>query len=485
MKRLRYIVMIILVLALFAATVAMAEDTETVTTITCKPGTLLSDDILNQICDTASLRIHSLSDGYGALVLSLGEVDALTNLFRVGEDGFYVQSDLLGEKPLYFSWEELSTLMMDQLQNNPDMEGFNAMMDPTMFQAMMSGEITEDTDDETLMSMMNIDEETLNYINGLEESKTVETGTFSLEGSDTANQKSVITLEKEDLLKVFTLPMVRQQMVKQLTMESPELTEEEINAKIDAELAEIDAFITQSNLTLTVTVYTMDEDFVALEYVVSGTGEGSDGAPENETASFTVTKTTVEPGTFYQAKLHLVTGEDDYIPLDGSLYLSDEFVSGKLLVYSDPETPVVTVSFSYDQSEADHVMGEIDATLNDESTGLVTAILVFDQTKGENVTDTVLDLYFGGSLDEMKLSLPDYSVITLNLHTVTQPDSGFFASLQNATPEGSVQMTQMTDEELNTYVTGIQQSMMTTLMSIMNNLPPDISNALMESSSSL
>ncbi len=483
MKRFRYIVMIILVLALFASTTAIAEDTETVTTITCKPGTLLSDDILNQICDTASIRIHSLSDGYGALVLSLGETDTLTNLFRVGEDGFYLQSDLLGEKPLYFNWEELSTLMMDQLQNNPDMEAFNTMMDPTMIQAMMSGEITEDTDEETLKSMMSIDEETLNFINGIEESKTVETGTFSLEGSDTANQKSIVILEKEDLLKIFRLPMVREQMFKQLAMESPELTEEEINAQIDAQLAEIDDFITQSNLTLTVTLYTTDEDFVALEYVVSGTGEGTDGTPENGTAVLTVTKTTVEPGTFYQVKLHLVAGEEDYVPLDGSLYLSDEFISGKLLIYSAPETPTATISFNSDQSEADHVMGELDATITDESTGPMTAILVFDQAKGENVTDTVLDLYFGGSLDEMKLSLPDYSVITMNLHTVTQPDSGFFASLQNANPEGSVQLTQMTEEEMNTYVTGIQQSMMTTVMSIMNNLPPEVSSALMESSS--
>jgi hypothetical protein len=42
-------------------------------------------------------------------------------------------------------------------------------------------------------------------------------------------------------------------------------------------------------------------------------------------------------------------------------------------------------------------------------------------------------------------------------------------------------MLQMTDEELNAYMQAVQQSMMMTVMTVIQNLPPDISNALMQS----
>ena len=491
MKRFAFIAVICLVLVMFGFASALAEETETVTTITCTPGTLLADDdTLTQICDTASIRIHSLPSGYGALVLSLGEKDVLTNLLRLEEEGIYVQSDLLGETPLYFNWEELTTMFMEQLETNPDLQSLQGMMNDNTFQMMMNTPMTamtvdadslDDLDKMESLAMMDLDEETLAFATDIEASKTMETGSFTLDGSDVATQKETVVLSPEDLVRAVELPMVRQQLQQQIVMEDPTLTEAEINEQIDAMLDEMKSFITEGNLSVTVSMYTTDDAFIAYEFLATGAIKADDGSMEDLSVSMTVTKTTVEPAAFYQVKMSMNNGEENYEPLYASLYKADGFVTGKLLINSFSEIPVATITFNYDDTDAQHIVGEINATFYEEDIDVYTSgIVIFDQTKGVNVTDTTVDLYVGDQIETIKAALDNYSMISLDFHTVTQPDSGFFASLQAADPASSVQLTQMTEEEVETYMTGAQQNMMMAFFTVINELPPEISEALME-----
>jgi len=487
MKRIAFIAIICLSLLLFGFSAALAEETETVTTITCTPGTLLADDdTLNQICETASIRIHSLPSGCGALVLSLGEDDVLTNLLRLEEEGFYLQSDLLGDSPLYFNWEDLSTMFMEQLENNPELAPIKNMMGNGSFQMMMNPPTTAMTlnadtmdcsDKSEALDMMDLDEETMAFATDIEASQMVETGSFSLDGSDVATEKTTVVLSPEDLVRAVELPMVRQQIEQQLVMEAPESTEAEISEQIDAMIDEMKTFITESKLTVTVSMYMTDDEFIAYEFHMKAEDENSGDIY----ASVTVTKTTIEPAEFYQMKLSVNVDEETYEPLYGSLYLADGFVTGKLLVNSLSEIPVATISFNYDDTDKQHIIGEIDATFYDESVDEYTSgIIVFDQTQGSNVTDIILDLFIGDQIDTMKAALADYSLITLDFHTVTQPDSGFFAALQATDPDSCVQLTKMTDEETETYMMNVQQDMIMVLLSAIDKLPPEISESIME-----
>ena len=430
---------------------------------------------LTKLCDVASIRLHSAPEGYGALVLSLGEVDALTNLFRMEDDGFYLQSDMLGETPLYFSWDDLTTLMSDLMENMQDMPMMGTMMGPEQMQAMMDGSMTE----EQALAMMGVDEELMSFISDVDAAKIVETGAFSLEGSDIADQKIVTVLTNEDLIRAVNMPIVRKQIVSQLQMSSPEMTVEEIGAEVDAEIADISQTIQDANLSATSTVYQANGEFVAYELLIIGNETYNDTVSE-ASISVTVTKTSIDTAEFYQLSVRLREDGDEFQNQYGSLYIDGEFISGKYLFNDYDDEPVFSASFNCDTSADDHTIGELSFTVYDGYYGATSVLVVFDQSKNENVTDTVIDLYAGGAVDDIKASLNTTDVISLKFHTVSQADSGLFNALRNATPETSVQLTQMTEDETAAYLEGMQQNFMTTLMTVMNNLPPDISNSLMQ-----
>ncbi len=177
MKNKSLILIVCLVLLVFGFTTATAEGTETVTTITCEPGSLLAENTaLTQICETAAIRIHSMPENYGAFVLSLNDVDTLKSLFRLEESGIYLQCQMTGPTPLYFSWEDLMNLIMEQLENNPELGEANALFDPDTLQSMLDDSMT----DEQVLDMMGVDQEMLDYISEIEALRTVDTGSYTL-----------------------------------------------------------------------------------------------------------------------------------------------------------------------------------------------------------------------------------------------------------------------------------------------------------------
>lgn len=479
MKNKSLILIVCLVLLVFGFTTATAEGTETVTTITCKPGSLLSDNTaLNQICETAAIRIQSMPEGYGAFSLMFNGVDTLQSLFRFEENGFYLQSAALGKTPLYFSWEDLMNLVMDQLENNPELSEMNGMFNPETLQSMMDGSMT----DEQALDMMGVDQAMLDYISEVEALETVETGSFTLNGSDTATQKSVVVLTKDELIKAVELPLVYNQISSQLRMSSPSLSEEELATEVQAQLDEVKQSIEETNLAVTTTMYTANDEFVAFELVVSGVMDNYDGSTSNVGMTSTVTKTTVDQAAYYHLSVLFFEGDTEILNQSGSLYVGDDFVTGNYLINSMDGEPVVSAALGFDASQADQKSGEISATFYDSYSGSAnTALVIFDQTIAENTTDTVISLFAGaGDADSVKAALSETDVLSLRFTTVTQPDSGYFSDLQNATPETSVQLAQMTEDELNVYMAGMQQSLMMTVLTLIDNLPPEISDSLMQ-----
>lgn len=477
MKNKSLVLFVCLVLMIFGFTTAFAGDTETVTTITVRPGSLLAEyEAVKQICDIAAIRLHSLPDGYGAFVLSLDDVDALQSLFKLEENGVYMKSGIFGETPLYFSWEDLQAFYMKQMEANPDIQAMNGAFNMGMMQSMMDGSVT----DEQALEMMGVDEELMDFIGDIAAKQIVETGAFALDGSDIANHKTTTILTKEDMARAIDLPIVRKQLLEQLQMSSPDLTEEEIDHEIDATLEGIKQAIAEGNLTITSALYTADEAFDAFELVISGT-DGSSGSIGQIGMSITVTKTTIETAKFYQLSVKLFEANQEFLNQSGSLYVSDEYIFGKYTVYSMPNEIVFEAAFNCDTSLPAHSAAELLLTVYDSYNGGAESVLImFDQSKDENVTDTAIDVFIGGIVDEIKASLTTTDLISLKFHTVTQPDSGYFSALQNATPDTSAQLLQMTEEDLEEYMLGMEQGLMMTILTVIDNLPPEISDTLMQ-----
>ncbi len=479
MKNKSLILIVCLVLLVFGFTTAIAEGTETVTTITCKPGSLLSDDTtLTQICETAAIRIHSMPEGYGSFSLMFNDVDTLQSLFRFVENGFYVQSNALGTTPLYFSWDDLMELAMEQLENNPELGEMSGMFNPATLQSMLDGSMT----DSQALDMMGVDQAMLDYISEVEALETVETGSFTLDGSDVADQKSVIVLTKDELMKAVDLPFVYNQISSQLRMSSPSLTEEEVAAEVQAQLDEVKQSLEEANVAVTVTKYTKDEMFVAFELVVSGSMDNYDDSTSNMGVTVKLTKTTVEQAEFYQLSVLFNEGDNEILNQSGSLYLGDDFVTGNYLINTMDGESIVSIALGFDTSQADRKTGELSFTVDDTYSGSSnTALVIFDQAIAGNTTDTVISLFAGaGDATGIKAALGQTDLLSLRFTTVTQPDSGFFSDLQSAAPETSVQLAQMTEDELNAYMEGMQQSLMMTVLTLIDNLPPDISDSLMQ-----
>jgi hypothetical protein len=256
------------------------------------------------------------------------------------------------------------------------------------------------------------------------------------------------------------------------------MTEEEINTVVDAEIAQMQQTIDEGNMNVTVTQYTKGGEFVAMQIVFGGIVDAAEVG-----ASFTLTKTTVDQAAFYQMTVRVYDGETEYLNEQGSLYVSDTFISGDLAIQSFDQEPVFLANFNCETSSPDQSTGEVAFTVyNTGELGQESVLVSFSTAKSDVTKDMAISLYtHSGSMEDLKASLTDSSLLTVNFHTVTQPDSGFFTALKGAAPETSVQMLTMSEEELIAYMQVVQQSAMMTFLTVIQNLPPDISNALMQS----
>ena len=490
MKNKIFALLMCLVLLAFGFTAASADQsTETVTTLSLKAGPLLAEPAeVSQILDAASIRIHTMPEGYGAFVLTLNNVDTLQSLFKAEKDGVYVNSDVFGQTPLYFSWEDISAFVTQQMQaytenQGLDLQAMNVAAEMESYQAMINGAMTDGTmTEEQMYEMMGLDEDLLAYINDIDAKKVTESGTFAINGSDEADQKITIVMTTEDIARVLDLQMVWDQMASQLMANDEALSQENIDSQVAEMVAEAKSELMDSNLQVNVTTYTKNDELVA--FVFNMTGDMSNYTSEKTPIGIdaTLTRTTIDTAKYYQFSTTVMQNGESMEIQTGSLYMSEAFVSGEYVLYESPDKPAFKASFNCDKKNADHTNAEVSLTIFDNYAGNEqSAYLTFEQKKAENVTDTEIALYVGGTVDSIKAALDETGLITLKVNTVTQPDSGFFVALTNISPDTSVQILQMTDEELENYMLTLQRGLTMTVLNIIDNLPPDISESLMQS----
>ncbi|HPJ01590.1 MAG TPA: hypothetical protein PKU80_01985 [Candidatus Limiplasma sp.] len=483
------LLMCLVLLALGFTSASADQSTETVTTLSLKAGPLLAEPVeVGQILDTASIRIHTMPDGYGAFVLTLNNIDTLQSLFKAEQDGVYVQSGIFGQTPLYFSWEDISTFITQQMEayaenQGLDMQAMNVAAEMESYQAMMNSAMTDGTmTDEQMYEMMGLDEDLLAYIDDIDAKKVIESGTFAINGSDEADQKIMIVMTTEDIARVLDLQMVRDQMAGQLMANDEALSQEDVDNQVAEMVAEAKSELMDSNLQVNVTVYTKNDELVAFVFNMNGEMSGYEGEATPIGIDATLTRTTIDEAKYYQFSTTVMQNGESMEIQTGSLYMSEAFVSGEYVLYESPDEPAFKASFNCDKKNADHTNAEVSFTVYDNYAGNEqSAYLTIDQQKAENVTDTEIALYVGGTVDSIKSALDETGLITLKVNTVTQPDSGFFEALTDVSPDTSVQLLQMTDEELESYMLTLQRGLTMTVLNIIDNLPPELSESVMQS----
>lgn len=485
---------------------AEADGKETVTTITFAPGqTLAADQIVADLSAAAALRFNSVPGGLGAFTLVLSGVDSFTAQFRALTDGLFVQSEILGTKPLYVAWDDLQKLMAESMKGsgmegagmgsfgNGFMGGFKGGMMTDWTTNADGTPVTEEQVKQKIIEAMGGDDSYVKWIEAIEAKKVVTTGEFTLEGSDVADTKTELTVTKEDMAALYEIPYVQKQMAAQLKAQDNTLTDEQADAKVKEVVGQIKDALDKSDAVVPMTFLTKGEtELIAMQIKGSGLYQNTvnDVTTNADGSTTTNTTTTLVPVSFDMVytnkavdggKLHVftLTGSEKDVKrfaVKGSLTTTDKTAVGTLTVTDDADKPKLLVDLTCDYSDAKHTFGELALTVYDTTN---TAILFgYDQVVGDATIDTTLAVSSGASIDAIKADAATAMLGTLKVNTVVQADSGTFAAIKEATPATSLEIAKLSDADMQTYVGSLQGNAMQALYKIMGNLPQSVSSLL-------
>ena len=492
---------------------AVTDGKEIVSTVTFVPGkSLAADQAVADLSAAAAIRINKVPGGYGSFALVLKGVDTVAAQLRVEKDGVYVQSETLGTKPLYFSWEDVSKGITEAMKSSgadqASIDQFTSGFASALQQMTSSGTVTGTTGTETLklteaeikqkiIDSMGGDAAFVNWMNAIEAKKVVTSGEFTLGDSDTADTKTDITITKEDLASLYDVPYIQKQVTTQLKAQDSTLTDEQATAKTTETIATIKAEILKSDASMPITVYTKGENnIVAAEFTL--TGNFTQNATVDATATtdatqptptvakpkttkmnvaFTFTKKTMDPSKTYNFKMSVSEDDKKTVDVTGTLTKDDKTATGSLNVVNGDEKTVFVANGMADYSDAKHTFGTLDLMSNSSESPMA-VVVTFDQVTGDNTIDSSLSVSSGESIEAIKAAADTTLLGTIKVNTVVQDDSGFFSSLKEVTPATALEVLKLSSADLQTYIGTLQSSAMATLYKVLGNLPASVSSAM-------
>lgn len=483
---------------------ANEDGKEIVSTITFEPGAMLSSDqMVTDLCAATAIRMQKLPGGYGAMTLTLSGEDMITVQVRVDDNGLYAQSEVLGDTPLYFTWDDIENGIVEAMKSSGMDESMTAEFSKGFSegfkQALAFGEAAKAKEDGTMsqdeiskkiVDMMGWDESVLTWANGIKDKAVVTNGSFTIGDSDTADTQTVMQITSDDMIALFDTQFMKDQMIKQQKMEDSSLTDAEAAKKADESISELKDAIGKSEFSVQVTELTNGEDeFVAMQFNMVGVGQtklnGEDTA-ETDAAntaadkmdmSMQIITKTVDNGKQYTAVMSANQNDEHLFDMNASLTKSDTACTGSLSLTDADQKPLMTLNATSDYQDASHITGQLSGAAydnGDEYAFLVT----LDQTTGDNTIDTAIG--FAGGTDLAALTADPESAMlgTLKVSTVVQDDSGFFTALAAATPEKSVELMKLSETDLATYTSTLETNFMTVVYKMFANLPDSVAQAL-------
>lgn len=520
MKRKNWVRLLSVVAALMLPLTAMAQSTpmdmlsqaradgkEIVTTVSFVPGGMISgDQTVTDLSGATALRFNGMKDGLGAFAVVLSGVDVLSAQLRLQSDGLYVQSETLGSKPLYFTWEDLNkgiiSLMQSSGADQATMDQYSQSMSSMMeqlrilnadaeFTANYSEPLTEEETKQRIIQSMGGDESMVNWINGIEAKTVVTKGEFTVDGSDKADTKTVYTIDKNDFATFYDGEYYLQKFSAQLKAKDPSMTDEQALQAAKEEIAMISKALLDAETQMVVTVYTAADEFVAMEMGLSAMADASDAQPtattsepktvvaeESKKVAITVagqlTRKTDGDQKAYQGMITITQDGKDVAYIDGSVTYDKQKAVAELDVLDEQSSPVLTLDYTANYADESHKTAELEGTAYIDGDSYA-FMLNADKAIGDQTIDLSLTLAFATNLEDIKATPDAYTLGTLKVNTVIQEDSGTFASLKEATPETSLDVMKMTEEQLQSYLTTLQVNAYDVFYKVYSNLPESLS----------
>lgn len=209
---------------------------------------MASVDAIKDLFDVLTVRFLK-GEGSGMLTLSLSGEDVFSAATRMTGDGLYLDSAILGDKPVYASAEDIGQMLTqlataDEGADEEIVSQIKPMIAQLFSQAGMMNELKEtaladpsvNLPDETFNSeemraqikeAFADDEAMADYVLGILDRAEITEGSFTSEAHDPATQSIKITLTKDDVATLQSSTTVQ----KMLT-DSGSMTEEEAAAEL-------------------------------------------------------------------------------------------------------------------------------------------------------------------------------------------------------------------------------------------------------------
>lgn len=472
------------------------EDGKTLeATVSVVPGKELSENaMVRDLLNALVLRLSFRNDGAGALTLLFKELDdntgapvgeaseALTIAMRTAEDGLYIGSEALGEKPIYLATEDVQ----EMLQGLGQMQGLSfgsALGAKPELQA--DAELTDEELRAQLEKAFNGDAAMADAIMTIK-ARLVETEVTGQRGDhDPAVKQIQFTITQDDILAIMNTDYFRAQMEQSYAMQS-----KDSGMTADEAIAEAKDMISKSEISIPMTfLFDAEDDVVYMEYLFSGRlAEKDDGETEYEDVTMPVyyARKTGDTGVTHGFSM---TGNDvEEGKEEPQVYVVGTFVHGN----DGSLTGKVDIGEYDDGKEEPEIAINLDYRWNgNEAKGLMSILNLDGSAKGEEVlvemtqrvdaatVANVLTLYMQkGVTVPMTVNADAERLITVNVDIAVADGNAAMDALSAAAPESAVRIAKLSTEELQSYLMSLQGSAMTTLGNLFSKLPKSLSNGL-------
>ena len=497
MNRKIFAVILSLLLAVMVPVTSLAA---TAVDISVMPGEMLLQQMpenmrtpITDLFGAASIRVLT-GENSGMLSLLLSGKNALDIAFRTDDNGLFVQTALLGDKPLYFQKDDLADFLVNTMKQQGQgldahaeaqlRENVNAMFGgaamtgvPAVDMTAVPAEPVDFTFDKdaaiaAVSQAYANDPAMVAYVTNILNSTVVTEGEFTAENRDTANVCMTMTMTSADMVLLMDSAAM-ESSIAQIAAQN-NVSVEEAKAEMKAELENMDM-----NATMVFYLVKEGSQFVGADMNMAIVEDKNDPDAETITMVMKLDRLTTDVVTytfnmqgFEDEKLEagadfvVVDDQNGTVNLEGKLYEQEDAATKEVGLMKGTFTMMNDVLYGW--------FGFVDTDSSEGGTFVVAAQPTNDGTM------FTLDMYLReNAVAPVAPVASDLPVLTLKLDVSENvPDDGL-AAVEAATVDGSVQLLKMSESEQQQYISEITGNMSGVVFSMLSLLPPSVLSLFM------
>ena len=422
----------------------------------------------------------------GMLTLNLSGEDVFSAAARVTGDGLYLDSAILGDKPVYASAEDIGQVLtqLASAEEGADPEEISQLkpMIVQMFQQFGMMQEWKDTAADSpailpadlaaseelraqLQKLYADDEAMVDYVLSILDRAEITEGSFTGAAHDPATQSMKLTLTKEDILKLQSSTTIRDTLMK-----SGSLTAEEAAEELKKSMDNI------QKMDVVLTLYGTETDLVSLEMTMDAAMDvvEEDGDIDHENIQMTAVYNRLTKDGTVNHSASMLIGEDGETEADLAFVLTAKdgsyTLDGAMNEVDDgKEEPMMTVKGVLNGAD-----GKADgwlALLADETQVTFT----YSGSVEGDQTERLVSFYTReNAVAITELAASERPLFSLRLLTVENADDSALKTVESASVETALQPLQMSDEDCTAYITSISTNATQVLYAVLSKLPSSV-----------